>query len=127
MSSAPAPSASQIIVTIGISMPNVPQEVPIEKLMRAAMTKIRNGRSASGRLESLTKPEMKIPVPISWRHTPPRLQERMRISIGGTIFPIPPTMQSMNSFGVRSFRGMYSRKAVTRPAKAPKERPAVGL
>ncbi len=36
-------------------------------------------------------------------------------------------MQSMNSFGVMSFRGMYSRKAVTRPAKAPSERPAVGL
>ena len=56
---APAPSALQIIVTIGISIPKVPQEVPMEKLMRAAMTKIMNGRRARGRLELLTKPDIK--------------------------------------------------------------------
>ena len=102
----PAPSAAQIIVTIGISIPKVPHEVPIEKLISAAMTKIINGRRLRGRFDSLTKPEMKMPVPISCLQTPPRLQERIRISIGGTMFPMPLTMQSMNSLGVMVFRGM---------------------
>ena len=108
-------------------MPNVPQEVPMEKLMRAAITKIRTGSSAIGRFDVLTKPEIKTPVPISWRHTPPRLQERIRISIGGTILPIPSTIHLMNSFGVISPRGIYSTKAVTSPANAPSDSPAVGL
>ena len=39
-----APSALHIIVMIGISIPKVPQEVPMEKLMIEAMIKIKNGR-----------------------------------------------------------------------------------
>ena len=60
-----APGAVQIIVMIGISMPNVPQDVPIEKLMSAEMMKIRTGRNAKGRFAVLTKPEIKRPVPMS--------------------------------------------------------------
>ena len=39
-----APSVLHIIVIIGISIPKVPQDVPMEKLMIAAMIKIKKGR-----------------------------------------------------------------------------------
>ena len=91
-------SAEHIMVMIGISIPKVPQDVPMEKLIMAAIINISIGSRLSGRLVEFTKPEMNIPVPISWRQTPPRLQERIRISIGGTMLPMPPTMLPMNSF-----------------------------
>ena len=52
------------------------------------------------------KPEMNSPVPISSRHTPPRLHERISISMGGTILPIPLTMLPANSLGFMILRGM---------------------
>ena len=115
------------MVTIGISIPKVPHEVPMEKLIRAAITKISTGRKPSGRDEFSTNPEINTPVPISCLHTPPSVQERINISIGGTIFPMPLTMQSMNSFGFISFLGIYRMPAVSSPANAPRDSPAVGL
>ena len=120
------PEAEQIMVTIGIRIPNVPQDVPMEKDIKVAITNTMNGSSESEMLEFATKPEMNSPVPIISRHTPPRVQERIRISIGGTMLPIPPTIDFMNVLASMILRGMYMTNAVTRAAKAPSERPAVG-
>ena len=116
-----------IMVTIGISIPKVPQEVPMEKLISEAIIKIKNGSKLRGSSDVLTKPDIKMPVPIIWRHTPPRLQERTSISIGGTIEPMPLTMAFIKAFGVIILRGRYRNIAVISPAKAPRVRPAVGF
>ena len=40
---------------------------------------------------------------------------------------MPPTIDSTNSFGPTILRGIYRTKAVTSPANAPSDRPAVGF
>ena len=45
------------MVTIGMSIPKVPHDVPIEKDMTAAMTNTRKGSSPIGGFAEETKPE----------------------------------------------------------------------
>ena len=94
------------MVTMGISRPKVPQDVPIEKDISAAITNTTKGNSCNGTFDDAIKPEMNSPVPISSRHTPPSVHERIRISMGGTILPIPLTILPANALGFMILRGM---------------------
>ena len=91
------------------------------------ITKIIKGRNPNGSEVFSTNPDIKIPVPISSRQTPPKLHDKISMSMGGTMLPIPPTMHSINSFGFNIFLGMYKSIAVKSPANAPSESPAAGL
>ena len=64
---------------MGIRIPKVPQAVPMEKDKNAAMTKIRAGMMAGGRLELSTMPRTYSPVMRRSRHTPLMVHAMIRI------------------------------------------------
>ena len=92
-------------ITIGISIPNVPQAVPIENDRNAATRKITTGRNCRGKLLRSTTPPMYSPVERRSPHTPEIVQAKTKIVMAGTIIFIPSLTLPMKSLKVSIFLG----------------------
>lgn len=80
ISKAPMPSASQIIVTIGINIPKIPHDVPMEKLIRAAITKIRTPRRDVASVADLLLFSF-APAHLPYASLPPDFETRLKEDI----------------------------------------------
>ena len=104
-------TAAQIIVTIGIRIPNVPQDVPIAKASPPATRNTIAGIIAGGILDAATKPPTNSPVFKSSLHTPLIVHASVRIMKAPTIDFTPIPIPSINSLNVITLRGTKRRNA----------------
>ena len=103
---------------MGMRIPKVPQAVPIEKERNAAIAKTITGRNIALMPELVTMDCMNCGVLKSSRHTPERVQARIRMMLAGNMIFMPSTLPLKKSAKERSRRGTKRSSATT---MAPKE------
>ena len=98
--------AGKIAVTMGIRIPNVPQDVPVAKASTQATRKITAGKKEPN---AAACPDMRLPT----KYLAPsivviflRAVAKVRIRIAGTICLKPSEKASVNCLMVMTFRGM---------------------
>ena len=107
---------------IGIKIPKVPHEVPVEKLKNEASINTSAGSKAPGSPVVSIKVFTKTGVLSKSRHTPPIVHASISIQPEVIICCMPFVKLSMNSLNVMIFLGIYIKSAVIIPAKLPQTR-----
>ena len=111
--------SGNIAVTIGIKMPNVPQEVPVAK---ASPLPTRNNIAGKSEVAVILPESMlltKAPASNFVLQKPPNVQARTRIRIAETIILNPCGIHSANSLNVITRRGRYNKNTNTSVMKEP--------
>jgi len=92
---------SHTAIAIGMRMPNVPHEVPVEKAITAASRKSAAGRTASGRTPARaarsTEPAMNESMPSSLLQIVESVHASTRMMSAETIMRMPAGMHAKNS------------------------------
>ena len=100
-----ASSASNTLVTIGISMPNVPHDVPVAKASPIATTNSITGRSTLSAVALCTTPETNAPAS-RWFVIVLSVHAKVSISIAGTICLNPAAIESIHSLNFSTRRSI---------------------
>lgn len=110
------------LVTIGISIPKVPQEVPVANASPTATTNRITGRRMLMAVALFTMPETNAPAS-RWLVMVLRVHAKVRIRIAGTICLNPAATESMHSVNVSTLRHMKYIIITTRAATEPSDSP----